>query len=116
MVASWAFEGMQGGRCTQEMIDSRVGQLRAGSREAVLAGFNLDGFDLVVKDKIAMIKKKEAEREEDWKIINKEFPGQFEDADLQASLGDVPANSNWGNHAFSKSADAGGFEPTRRGW
>ena len=68
-------------------------------------GFMPELFDEVVKDKIAMLKKKEKEQEED--------------AELQARLGDVPPVVdivNFGNHAFKK-ADAGGFEsPSRRGW
>lgn len=126
-MAHMAFEGMQGGRGTQEMMDAQTAQIRAGRREAVLAGFNLGGFDLVVKDKIARMKEQAAQEAEDarlaeevaqvirdrcgaisgdWGIIDAELPGDF-----QSTLGDVPPNVNFGNHAqpeFSE-RDAFGF-------
>lgn len=131
-MASMALEGMQGGRGTQEMMDAQTAQIRAARREAVIAGWDLGGFDLVVKDKVALLKAKAEEdrlaeevesviRERkgaisgDWKIIDAELPGDF-----QPTLGDVPPNVNWGNHAqpsFSEK-DAFGFpsEPVVKGW
>ncbi len=87
-MATMALEGMSGGRGTQEMIDAQTAQIRAARGDAVRAGFNLDGFDLVVKDKVAVMKAKAAE--------------EAADADLQPTLGDVPPNINWGNHSFSE--------------
>lgn len=83
VVATMALEGMRDGQGTPEMKATQTAQVRAGRREAVMAGFNLMGFDLVVKDKIEIIKQKAKEDQED--------------ADLQASIGDPPVN--WGNHA-----------------
>lgn len=132
-MAHMAFEGMQGGRGTQEMMDAQTAQIRAGRREAVLAGFNLGGFDLVVTDKITRMKEQAAQEAADakladeiaqviadrkgaisgdWGIINQELPGDF-----QPTLGDVPPNTNWGNHSFSEK-DAFGFpsKPVVKGW
>lgn len=107
VIAHMALEGMSGGRGTPEMMAAQTAQIRASRREAVLAGFNLGGFDLIVKDKIALMKRKEAERVADMALVHAEFPGQFDtdDADAQARQGEVPARS-----------DAGGFELRRRGW
>lgn len=104
-VASMALEGMQGGRGTPEMVEVQTAQIRAIRHDAVASGFNLQAFDLVVKDKVALLKKKEEEKEADWKLINKEFPGQFEGWEKQAFMGDVPPRN-----------DAGGFKMKRRGW
>ena len=116
-VAHMALEGMSDGRGTPEMVEAQTSTIRAARREAVMAGFNLSGFDLVVQDRIAIIKAKAEEdrlAEEvtqvivnkkgalspDWEIINAELPGDF-----QPTLGDVPPRN-----------DAGGFEPVKRGW
>lgn len=103
-IAHMALEGMSGGRGSQEMIEAQTAQIRGARREIVIAGFNLEGFDLIVKDKIALLKEKARE--------------EAEDAELQAKLGEVPPVTdivNFGTHAFKKD-DAGGFEPKRLGW
>lgn len=124
-MASMALEGMSGGRGTQEMMDAQTAQIRATRREAVLSGFNLEGFDLVVKDRIAILKAKaeedrlkELEKEGDYKLLRAEFPGVFPepDSEHQAMMGETIGDIvNFGTHAFKKD-DAGGFEPVRRGW
>lgn len=112
-VAHMALEGMSGGRGTQEMIDAQNAQIRAASREAVLAGFNLRGFEDVVKTHIARIKDKaeeerlaEAEKEGDYALLRKEFPGVFPEPDYehQAMMGEPPVVDivNFGNHAYNK--------------
>lgn len=112
-IASMALEGMRGGRGTQEMMDAQTAQIRTIRREAVLAGFNLMGFDLVVKDKIAVLKSKaeedrlaDAEKEGDYQLLRKEFPGVFPEPDYehQAFMGEPPVVDivNFGNHAFRK--------------
>lgn len=110
VVASMAYEGMLDGRGTPEMIEEQTAQIRTVRREAVLAGFNLGAFDMVVKDTITLLKRKEAEKEEDWKLINGEFPGQFdqEEFEHQAFRGESPVHR----------ADAGFPAPEgrRRGW
>ncbi len=118
-VASMALEGMTGGRGTPEMVEAQTGQIRAVRREASIAGFNLRGFDIVVKDKIAVMKAKaeeerlaEAERDGDYKLLRGEFPGVFPEPDYehQAMMGEPPVRPV---------RDAFGFPydpPQRRGW
>ena len=105
-IAHMALEGMTGGRGTPEMVEAQTGQIRAVRREASIAGFNLRGFDLVVKDKIAVMKAKaeeerlaEAQRDGDYKLLRGEFPGVFPEPDYehQAMMGEPPVN--FGNHA-----------------
>ena len=131
-VASMALEGMRGGRGTQEMVEAQNAQLRGIRHDVVVEKFNLDLFDEVVRNRVKILKDK-AEEERltdevtkvirdragaisgDWGIINAELPGDF-----QPTLGDVPPNINFGNHAqpsFSEK-DAFGFadKPVVRGW
>ncbi len=88
VVASMALEGMSGGRATPEMLEATTGQIRAGRREAVIAGFDLGGFDLVVKDKITRLKEQAAEEAE------------FEALERQARMGEVPPVTDIVNFGF----------------
>lgn len=111
-MASMALEGMSGGRGTPEMIAAQTAQIRAARREAVIAGFDLGGFDLVVKDKIKLLKDKAEEdrlkaleKEGDYKLLRKEFPGVFPEPDpdgweKQAFMGEPPAVRNIVNFGF----------------
>lgn len=116
-IASMALEGMSGGRGTAEMVEAQTAQIRGVRREAVLAGFNLGGFDLVVKDKIAVMKAKAEEerlkaleKEGDYKLLRGEFPGVFPEPDSERIdlMGERPVHRN----------DAGFPAPKlpRRGW
>ncbi len=129
VVPTMALEGMRGGRASQEMIDEQHAQLGAIRGQAAREGIGMEAFNLRVKMKIDEIKaqtererRKAEEKAGDYKLLRGEFPGvfpddEFGDSERQAFMGDVPPVRdivNFGNHA--KPADAGGFEPARRGW
>lgn len=82
-----ALEGCNGDG-TNPFYQQQQEALRTVRDEVRQFGFNQEGFDLVTQEKIRQLKERQKE--------------EAEDADLQSRLGDVPPNTNWGNHSFKK--------------
>lgn len=87
----------------QDLYRQSADALRGIRHDVVTMGFNITAFDMIVNDEVTLREQKAAqeeedarlankvtEREKDWFIIRQEFPNQFDDAEKQAMMGDVP--------------------------
>lgn len=93
--AQWGKVSTKEKQLAEEGLATDRDEFRAtflGQQMTNLDEMRLQAFDAIVDMHVANHYRKEKEREEDWKLINKEFPNQFEepDYDLLSRLGDVP--------------------------